>query len=77
MVSIIDTNFIYQLVNDSYLRVHEKTRGEIEGARSRRSWGRMSLMGTSNHVLNAVLPVRPWNSKSGSRAEGRGNVVWP
>jgi diguanylate cyclase (GGDEF)-like protein/PAS domain S-box-containing protein len=31
MVSIIDTDFVYQLVNDSYLRVHEKKRSEIEG----------------------------------------------
>lgn len=31
MVSIIDTDFVYQLVNDSYLRVHGKKRNEIEG----------------------------------------------
>lgn len=31
LVSIIDTKFVYQLVNDSYLKVHEKKRSEIEG----------------------------------------------
>jgi diguanylate cyclase (GGDEF)-like protein/PAS domain S-box-containing protein len=31
LVSIIDTNFVYQLANDSYLKFHEKTRSEIEG----------------------------------------------
>lgn len=31
LVSIIDLDFVYQLVNDSYLRVHGKRRDEIEG----------------------------------------------
>lgn len=31
LVSIIDLDFVYQLVNDSYLRVHRKRRDEIEG----------------------------------------------
>ena len=31
LVSIIDRDFVYQLVNDSYLRVHSRTREEIEG----------------------------------------------
>jgi diguanylate cyclase (GGDEF)-like protein/PAS domain S-box-containing protein len=31
LVSIIDRDFIYQLVNDSYLRVHGRKREEIEG----------------------------------------------
>jgi len=33
MVSIVDTDFVYQLVNDSYLEVHGKKRAEIEGHR--------------------------------------------
>jgi len=31
LVSIIDLDFVYQLVNDSYLKVHRKKREEIEG----------------------------------------------
>lgn len=31
MVSIVDRNFRYQLVNDSYLRVHARERSDIEG----------------------------------------------
>ncbi|PKN43837.1 MAG: hypothetical protein CVU63_11955, partial [Deltaproteobacteria bacterium HGW-Deltaproteobacteria-20] len=31
LVSIIDLDFVYRLVNDSYLRVHGKRRDEIEG----------------------------------------------
>ena len=31
LVSIIDLDFVYRLVNDSYLRVHGKKRHEIEG----------------------------------------------
>jgi PAS domain S-box-containing protein len=31
LVSIIDLDFVYQLVNDSYLEVHDKRRDEIEG----------------------------------------------
>lgn len=31
LVSIIDLDFVYRLVNDSYLRVHGKKRDEIEG----------------------------------------------
>jgi diguanylate cyclase (GGDEF)-like protein/PAS domain S-box-containing protein len=31
LVSIIDLDFVYQLVNDSYLKVHRRKREEIEG----------------------------------------------
>jgi diguanylate cyclase (GGDEF)-like protein/PAS domain S-box-containing protein len=31
LVSIIDLDFVYQLVNDSYLKVHDRKREEIEG----------------------------------------------
>jgi len=31
LVSIVDRNFVYQLVNDSYLKVHDRERSEIEG----------------------------------------------
>lgn len=31
LVSIVDRNFVYQLVTDSYLRVHDRERSDIEG----------------------------------------------
>ncbi len=40
MVSIVDTDFVYQLVNDSYLEVHGKKRAEIEGHRVAEILGR-------------------------------------
>lgn len=50
----------------------KRSAARSKGARLRRSWGRMSLKGTSNSALSAVLPARPWSSRSWFESKGAG-----